>query len=238
MPHLVENALIPIRRRCASQAAQITLFCCLSLLFGPALGGEGAAQSSQGRDLTVKRIYSAPSLSGTRLNNTVWSPDGKWLSYLDGNAKGGAEIGAVDAATGRRQTLVDADHLRNVLLPAASRGQQTGLGRVAPSRYLWSPDSRALLFISAEELFWYDLKSQTSRLLASPAEKKTGGDAVIDDVQISPDGRSAAFIRDHDLWVVNVAGGPARQITTGTSFILTANRSSSYWEALSISRST
>lgn len=193
-----------------------------------ALRAQATPQSDRGRDLTVQRIYSAPGLGGARLGDAIWSPDGKWLSYL-----AQTEIRGVDASTGRRQTLVDADRLRNVLLPAASRGQQTGLGRVAPSRYLWSPDSRALLFVSAEELFWYDLKSQTSKQIAGPTLKSAGGDAgsndanssddasksdvanIIDDVQIAPDGRSVAFVRDHDLWVTNVADGAARQLTTG-----------------------
>src|SRR5262249_16254151 len=141
-------------RRRAGRANFLGLSCSACLLFAFAGPTQAAPQSERGRDLTVERIYSAPSLSGVRLGNALWGPDGRWLSYLAPDASGGAEILGVDAATGRRQTLVDADHLRNVLLPAASRGQQTGLGRVAPSRYLWSPDSRALLFVSAEELFW------------------------------------------------------------------------------------
>jgi dipeptidyl-peptidase 4 len=211
-----DSSLASIKCWRAARATLLVLFCsaCLSVACLP--HAQAAPQSGRGRDLTVERIYSAPGLGGARLGEVIWSPDGKWLSYLTQN-----EIRGVDAATGRRQTLVDADHLRNVLLPAASRGQQTGLGRVAPARYLWSPDSRALLFVSAEELFWYDLKSQTSKRIAGPLVKNAGADTTsddgntIDDVQISPDGRSVAFVRDHDLWITNVADGAARQLTTG-----------------------
>ena len=96
-----------------------------------------AAQQAGGaqNQLTVQRIYSAPSLSGRTLRDTVWSPDGKLLTYLDDNAAG-PEIWAVDAATAQKRVLVDAQHLRDVLLPPASRGQQTGLGRLAPPRYI------------------------------------------------------------------------------------------------------
>src|SRR5262245_27170578 len=71
------------------------------------------------RDLTVERIYGAPSLSGQLLPDTRWSPDGKWLSYLTGNG-GQTEIWVADASTGERRVLVDATHLRDVLLPPAS----------------------------------------------------------------------------------------------------------------------
>src|SRR5690242_19246083 len=113
------------------------LACALLLWLGPLRVGTAAAQQNgAGRgqsQLTVERIYSAPSLSGRPLRDTTWSPDGKLLSYLDESA-GQPEIWAVDAASGQRRVLVDAQHLRDVLLPAASRGQQTGLGRVTPPK--------------------------------------------------------------------------------------------------------
>ena len=170
----------------------------------------------QPRDLTVERIYSGPSLSGQLLRDARWSPDGELLSYLTGNGER-TEIWVVDAATGQRRVLVDAARLRDVLLPPASRGQQTGLGRLTPSQYRWAPDSQALLFIGARQIAWYDLESQTSRHLlpANAADAEDG--ATLDDAKISPDGRWVSFIRNHDIWVVGVAGGPARQLTRGGS---------------------
>src|SRR5579864_8692715 len=137
----------------------------------------GAGRQNQ---LTVERIYSPPSLSGRPLRDTMWSPDGKLLSYLDQNA-GEPEIWAVDGSSGQRHVLVDARHLRDVLLPPASRGQQTGLGRVEPPRYLWAPGGQALLFISAKELFWYDLKTGTAKNLlgGSKGKASSGGEADI-----------------------------------------------------------
>src|SRR5580704_12549059 len=73
----------------------------------------GTAAQAPARQLTVERIYSAPSLSGQILRDTVWSPDGKWLTYLSrsGDAAG-PQIWAVDANSGQRHVLVDNDHLR------------------------------------------------------------------------------------------------------------------------------
>jgi dipeptidyl-peptidase 4 len=177
-----------------------------------------AAAAPPQNQLTVERIYSAPSLGGRPLREIVWSPDGKLLTYLDQSASG-PEIWAVDAATGQKHVLVDAQHLRDVLLPPASRGQQTGLGRVTPPRYLWAPNRDALLFISAQELFWYDLKSGSAKnLLGGAANKGSGGESAdIDDAKISPDGRWVSFLQNHDLRVVSVAGGEPRQLTRGGS---------------------
>src|SRR5271167_172683 len=97
VPRLVRGATLGAMCCRRVWRTALFLFCSACLLATPAL------RAQAGRDLTVERIYSAPSLSGTRLNDTVWSPDGKWLSYLAPNADGGAEIRGVDAATGRRQ---------------------------------------------------------------------------------------------------------------------------------------
>ena len=214
------------------------VFCCVLLA-----AGQAALAQQQPRDLTVERIYNGPSLSGQLLRDTRWSPDGKWLSYLTGNGER-TEIWVVDAATGERRVLVDAAHMRDVLLPPSSRGQQTGLGRLTPSQYRWAPDSQALLFIGAQQLAWYDLKSQTSRhLLPQPAANaaSAGGGATLDDAKISPDGRWVSFIRNHDIWVVGVAGsqpataGQPRQLTRdGTDELLNGELDWVYPEELDI----
>ncbi len=111
-----------------------------------------ARPQAAAQQLTVERIYSAPDLNGQILRGTSWSPDGKWLSYIGRDAGGQDQVvWVVDASTGNRSVLVDTQHLRDMLLPPASRGQQTGLGRISPPRFLWAPNSQALLFISAKQ---------------------------------------------------------------------------------------
>ena len=220
MPAARERSNRSARLACLLCCAILALVCAVRPQSAPAAQAAAAAKA-----LTVERIYSYPSLSGHILHDTVWSPDGRWLTYLsDETDPGGPQIWAVDATSGQRHVLVDNRHLRNVLLPPASRGQTTGLGRLTPTQYIWSPDGKALLFISAQELFWYDLAAQNSRrLVAAPqstqraAQDADQAGAAIDDAKISPDGRWASFVRAHDLWVVSVAGGAARQITRGGS---------------------
>ena len=200
------------------------LVCCATLAAQVAARPRKTPAAQAGvaaRALTVDRIYSFPSLSGRILRGAVWSPDGKWLTYLSAETDpGGPQVWAVDSDTGQRKVLVDNEHLRKILLPPASRGQTTGLGRLTPAQYVWSPDGKALLFISARELFWYDLATQSSRRLVSAPAPPKGGDseddaATIDDAKVSPDGRWASFLRAHDIWVVSASGGAPRQVTRG-----------------------
>ena len=196
----------------------------LALAPCPAAAAPRPQQSQSATPLTVERIYAAPSLAGLPLDDIAWSPDGAQLTYLeDGASSSGVrpEMWIVDAATGQRRVLLDQDHLAKLLGPAASRGQQTGLGRVTPASYFWAPNSHALLFASASELVWYDIATQASRILVRAKAAAAGdeGDvaADLDDPKISPDGQWVSFLRDHDVWLVNVASGAIRAATTGGS---------------------
>jgi dipeptidyl-peptidase 4 len=191
--------------------------CCAFLLFAHSSSEARPQAQAPAQQLTVERIYGAPSLGGEIIRDTEWSPDGKSLAYLGRDADNGEqEIIAVDAASGRKRVLVEGQQLRQVLLPPASRGQQTGLGRITPPQFLWAPNSQALLFISAEQLFWYDLQTKTShKLLATSVGAPENAADEIDDAKISPDGKSVSFLRGHDVWIVNVATSRQQQITHG-----------------------
>jgi dipeptidyl-peptidase-4 len=165
-----------------------------------------------GKALTVERIYSQPSLSGRLTRGLVWTPDGKRLSYFEtkGSAKEAkTELWEMDAASGERRLLVASDKLESILPAELSKPTQaTGLGRRAPSQYQWAPDGAGILFQGPAALAWLDVKSQTERTLVS-------GKATLADPKISPDGRNVSFVRDHNVWLVNLADGKEHAITQG-----------------------
>jgi len=149
--------------------------------------------------LTVERIYSQPSLSGRLTRGLTWTPDGKQVSYFETKGSGRdakTELWAMDAASGERRLLVAADKLEAILPADISRPTQaTGLGRRAPSQYLWVPDGTGLIFIGPSSLAWFDLKSQSAHTILS-------GKDPIADVKLSPNGRYVSFVRDHNIVVL------------------------------------
>jgi dipeptidyl-peptidase 4 len=181
----------------------------LSTFFSPS---SMAQQATAGKALTVERIYSQPSLSGRLTRGLAWTPDGKRLSYFETKGLGKeakTELWAMDAVSGERRLLVAADKLETILPAETSRPTQaTGLGRRAPAQYQWAPDGAGILFQGPAALAWLDVKSQTGRTLVS-------GTAAITDPRISPDGGYVSFVRDHNVWVVNLADGKERAITRG-----------------------
>jgi dipeptidyl-peptidase-4 len=169
-----------------------------------------AAAPTSYKPLTVDRIYNEPSLNGRLTRGIAWTPDSKQISFFDnkGTAKEGkTELWTLDVATGQRRVLVSAEKLESVL-PADSEPatQATGLGRHPPAEYQWAPGGGALLFQGPTSLAWFDLKTQTSRTLVS-------GKKGIADPKISPDGHYLSFIRDHNLWLLNVSDGKERALT-------------------------
>ncbi len=173
---------------------------------------ESAAAPAEGKALTIERIYSQPSLSGRLTRGVAWSPDGKQLSFFESKGTGKdakTELWVMEVPSGERRLLVPADKLESVLPAESGRATQaTGLGRRASAQYQWAPGGNALLFEGPNSLAWFDLKSQTARTLV-------WGKESIADAKISPDGRYVSFVRDHNLWLVNVADGKERSFTQG-----------------------
>lgn len=186
------------------------------ILFWPGLPSFATPQQpaapAAGKALTVERIYSQPSLSGRLTRGLAWTPDGKQLSYFETKGAGKeakTELWVMDAASGERRLLVASDKLESILPADTSKPTQaTGLGRHAPSQYQWAPDGAGILFQGPTALAWLDVKSQTGRTLVS-------GKAGIADPKISPDGHFVSFVRNHNLWVVNLTDGKERAITQG-----------------------
>jgi dipeptidyl-peptidase-4 len=200
----------------------------LLLVFSGATRAQTDNAAESAKKLTVERIYSEPSLSGHTLRGITWTPDGKQVSFLEakrsaaeGDAEGGVENGRrgkqkkennpdlwiVDVTSGDRRVLVSGERLASMLPENSSAPTQaTGLGRHASADYQWAPGGGSLLFQGPNVLVWFELKSKAARTLVS-------GKASLADPKISPDGRFVSFVRDHNLWLVDIADGKERAIT-------------------------
>ena len=170
------------------------------------------ASAANSQELTIDRIYGQPSLSGRLTRGVAWTPDGKKISFFEAKGQGKeakTELWEMDAATGERTLLVNAEKLESILpAPAGNTSQATGAGRHAPAQYQWAPGGDALLFEGANSLAWFDLINQSGRVLVSGKDDLT-------DVKVSPDGKYVSFVRGHNVWLVNTADGKERPFMTG-----------------------
>jgi dipeptidyl-peptidase-4 len=196
-------------------AARISLLMVVvaALAAAPAMRSQSRARQA----LTVERIWAAgqPSLSGALTQGLQWSPDGKLLTYFQRSGQGRearTDIWALEVASGQRRVLVEMAKLESLVAPAAEQrgvaAVATGLARVAPQRYQWSPRGDALLLTVQGNLVWYDLKSQSAKRLTSFQTPPR-------DAKISPDQRWVSYVREHNVWAVEISSGKERALTTG-----------------------
>ena len=164
--HKTAGSKAPPQRRLLVAFLRTTLCAALAIVLGAVSAFAGPRPS---KALTVERIYAAPSLSGSLTEGIEWEPDGKRISYLEGQGSG-AEMWTMDAATGRRKVLVAADVLNQVTQPQETKAvQSTGLGRVQAKSYFWSPKSDALLFSGTSSLVLLNLKTMEAKPLVDSA---------------------------------------------------------------------
>ena len=148
----------------------------------------------QGQPLTVEKLFANGPLAGTPPADLSWSPDGKHLTYADSGS-----IMDVDPATGKLSTLVSAAKLAAIAGGGAdTEKDKDHRERYKMAGYLWSPDSKNLLFNANGHLWLYDLKNGTG------AEVGFSGAASGDDPKFSPSGDAISFLRDRGLSVIHL----------------------------------
>ncbi|MBI3939398.1 MAG: S9 family peptidase [Acidobacteria bacterium] len=170
---------------------------------------------AQKEPLTLDAIFTDSGAAGPAPQEGKWSPDGSVFSYILRSPDGSqGDLWALDPKTGKTTVLVE-NKVLSRLNPSIENAvtderEKERLTRYAVAGYLWSPDSKALLFSSAGNLYLYDLAGKP----AHPVAPEMGD---LRDPQFSPDGKWISFVRGHDLWVVSVAGGRPRRLTHGGS---------------------
>ena len=193
--------------------------------------------------LTIERIFAAPDLSGASLRGARFSPDGKLVTYLQGKAtnKDRLDIWAYDTTRRENRLLVDSAALvpeEGALSPEEEarreRARTSSLSGIV--EYDFSADSRRLLIPLNGDLYLYDLTVTADRAVRRLTETA----AAETDARFSPRGRYVSFVRDQNLYVINLTSGEERAITKGGAGVISfgmaefiaqeeMDRSTGYW---------
>ncbi|WCL52700.1 S9 family peptidase [Gimibacter soli] len=177
-------------------------------------GGAMAAET----DLTVERLEASPALSGPNVQGLKFSPDGKRLTFLRGSADEAArlDLWEYDLESGEASLLVDSaamlDGAEEVLSEAekARRERDRSLtGKSGIVSYDWNAAGDALLIPLGGDLYVLPVGGKARQLTAT--------DAFEGDARFSPDGKYVSFVRDRDLYVVDVESGAETRLTTAES---------------------
>ena len=157
---------------------------------------------SGAKSLTIEAIFAPGGITGRSPEAIKWSSDNSKVTYiLRDDAGEHGVLWSVNPDTGERKALVDEARLAP-LAPDAEKikddRERERITRYHIDPYHWSPDSKQLLFNSAGQLWLYTIESGTAIQLTSSS-------AANSDPKFSPDGKKLAYLRDHNLYVHELA---------------------------------
>jgi dipeptidyl-peptidase-4 len=174
------------------------------------------AMSALANPLTVERIFAPPDLSGPSLREPKFSPDGRYVTYLQGKEtnKDQLDLWAFDIRTGSARMLVDSQaFIAGEEVLSAEEEARRERQRTASLRgiveYAFSNDGRLLLIPLAGDLYVYDLQAKQD-----PVRRLTETEEYETDARFSPQSRYVSFIRNQNLYVIDLRSGEEIALTT------------------------
>lgn len=170
--------------------------------------------SAMAESLTIERIYGGGGLDGPVPRSLKISPDGERVTFLRAKATDQNRLDLWEYHIKDKSTrlLVDADalesgaELSDAEKARRERARMAGLSGIVG--YDWSPDGKQLLFPVGGKLYLYSLSESKEKALR---ELPVGADFI--DAQISPKGGFVSYVREQNLWVIDLAKNIARQLT-------------------------
>ncbi|MEM9402860.1 MAG: S9 family peptidase [Pseudomonadota bacterium] len=169
---------------------------------------------AQASELTVQRLFEAPSLTGPSPRSLRISPDSSRVTFIrasdtDVQRQNLWEFSLED---GQMRLLVDSaelssgpEQLSDEELARRERLRISGSKGIVS--YDFSSDGKLLLFPVAGDLYVYNLAKRKSIRVTNTEQTET-------DPKLSPNGRFVSFIREQNLFIVDLETNDERQLTT------------------------
>jgi len=175
-------------------------------------GWLAVASMARAEDLDIARLVASPELSGPSVRGVRVSPDGARVTWLQGRPddQDQLDLWEYHIADGEKRLLIDSrqllggrEQLDEVELARRERARIYASGIV---EYSWAPDGRALLFPLGGDLYYLQLGAEPRRLTRTSATET--------DARVSPRGRYVSFVREQNLYLIDLVSGEERELTT------------------------
>jgi dipeptidyl-peptidase-4 len=188
-----------MRIRKTSLLALLLLLCCSSVI------------RAQEKLLTIDDIFDPVkrvNFGGTPPANLQWLKDGNYYlqSKTDPQTKT-SQLLKVNARTGEAAPLFDAARMEAALMKLQGVKAEDAKKAAHQSAYQLNPSETGVLLNFQNDLIYYELGSDKAARLTNNPEEETEED-------FSPDGLSVSFVRNNNLYVVDLGTGRERALTT------------------------
>ncbi len=171
---------------------------------------------AQKKDLTLESIYSPSAkvyYSGAIQSGFQWLDDSTFIWPRTDEKGKLLEWQRFDVKSGKTTRFFDPAAMQKALMDAGLPEDEAAAASKSKSPN-FDPKKSSILVEAANDLFLFSMTKQTAvRLTSSPAREEIA--------TFGPDGQRVAFVRDHNLWTVDLATQRERQLTTdGGALIL------------------
>jgi dipeptidyl-peptidase 4 len=164
------------------------------------------------KKLTIERIFASPPISGPTPRLLKLSPDGRHASLLKPRSEDRErfDLWAMDTSTGQLRMLVDSTKIGGGEISEAEKMRRER-ARVGGSKgiveYEWAPDGKSILAPVDGDLYLADVASGAIRRLTSTPATEI-------DAHVSEGGRYVSFVRDQNLYAIDLTSGGERPLTS------------------------
>jgi len=167
-----------------------------------------AQVAASGKSLSIDDIFAPGGLIGRAPETIQWSPDSSKVSFVQRDNSGErGELWLLDPASNEKKVLVSEGKMAQ-LDPSKTKIQdereKERLTRYHIADYVWSPDSKHLLFDSQGQLWYYSIETGTGVQITSSSDP-------VQDPKFSPDGKRVVYVRRHSLYSRPVSGEEAER---------------------------
>jgi dipeptidyl-peptidase-4 len=176
--------------------------------------------------LTLDLLFSPAVRQAFALPTTLWLADGTALIMDRRLPPDQVVIERFDPATGQRTPAFDATKAIASLNSLLDSKSEEKAPNALPFPEEVDKVGRTALYTFFGDIFLLDLPTSTfRRLIHTPAEEQ--------DVRFSPEGRKLAYVRDNNLYVLDIATGKEEALThDGSKTLLNGTLSWVYWEEI------
>ena len=170
------------------------------------------AQPADGpKRLTLETLFASPEFYGESFQGGRWAETGARLLYVEGDASGASSLRELDLTTDTRRTILDGSQL---VKPDAE-------GLIEIEDYATSMDgAKTLLYTDSERVwrlntkgYYYVLDNESGTV--TPVADRAAGFQMF--AKFDPGAEHVAFVRDRNLFVVDLATGTERALTDNGS---------------------
>ena len=170
----------------------------------------------QAEELTIERLFGSPDINGTQPAQLRFSPDGTRVTYLRGKQsdRRQQDLWEYHIADEAHRLLVDSKLLvsdeEELDEVEKARRERMRIGGKGIVEYTWAPDSKSLLFPLAGDIYLFSLDADAAKAV----RRLTDTDVFETDARVSETGRYVSFIRNQNLFAIDLETGEERQLTS------------------------